>query len=199
MTKRKLVAFDFDGTITNKDTFLSFIRFVKGNKAFYLGFAKHILPIIGFKAGLYPNWKAKQLVFSHFFKGMNYQEFQEYGNKFSIEIEKMIRPAAREAIRTAVREADAVYVITASVEDWVKPWCNQNGISLVLGTTVEVDADGKLTGRFSCANCYGQEKVNRLLLKEPDRSSYTLQSFGDSKGDKQLIAFSDEGWLNKFV
>lgn len=35
---KQIVAFDFDGTITNRDTLLEFIKFAKGKTAFYLGF-----------------------------------------------------------------------------------------------------------------------------------------------------------------
>ena len=33
-----LYAFDFDGTLTTRDTLLAFIRYTKGTKAFLLGF-----------------------------------------------------------------------------------------------------------------------------------------------------------------
>ena len=46
-------------------------------------------------------------------------------------------------------------------------------------------------GTFSTANCYGQEKVNRFLAEFPDRSEYVLYAYGDSAGDKELLALSD--------
>ena len=42
-------------------------------------------------------------------------------------------------------------------------------------------------------NCYGQEKVNRFLQVEPDRKSYVLYAYGDSSGDKEMIALADVG------
>lgn len=39
---KQIVAFDFDGTITNRDTLLEFIKFAKGKTAFYLGFLLHL-------------------------------------------------------------------------------------------------------------------------------------------------------------
>ncbi len=55
------------------------------------------------------------------------------------------------------------------------------------------DAHGRLTGRFSSRNCYGQEKVNRLLRVEPHRETYRLIAYGDSRGDREMLAFADEG------
>ncbi len=67
---KKVYAFDFDGTLTTKDTLLEFIRYAKGSSSFWLGFLFHIHLLILMKLGFYPNWKAKQKVFAHFFKGM---------------------------------------------------------------------------------------------------------------------------------
>ena len=61
----------------------------------------------------------------------------------------------------------------------------------VLGTQIEVK-NGNLTGRFLTKNCYGQEKVNRILALYPDRNTYYLIAYGDSRGDKELLAFADE-------
>lgn len=52
---------------------------------------------------------------------------------------------------------------------------------------------GRLTGKFSSKNCFGQENVNRLLEKEPQRDSYYLYAYGDSNGDREMLAFADEG------
>ena len=67
----------------------------------------------------------------------------------------------------------------------------------VLGTQVEVE-NGRLTGRFLTKNCYGQEKVNRMLVLYPNRSEYKLIAFGDSRGDKEMLAFADEAYYKPF-
>ena len=74
----------------------------------------------------------------------------------------------------------------------------KNGIESLLATNIEVDSAGLITGKFLSPNCYGREKVIRLLEKEPDRNSYTLFAYGDSRGDRELIEFADKGWFKKF-
>ena len=96
-----------------------------------------------------------------------------------------------------LRNGAKVYVISASIEEWIKPWCQKYGVQNVLGTKIEIDLSGKLTGNFSSKNCYGQEKVNRLLEKEPDRTNYILYAYGDSAGDKEIIEFADYGYYIK--
>ena len=55
-------AFDFDGTLTKRDTLIEFIRYVKGNKEFLLGFLKHLHLLILMKIGFMPNWKTKRII-----------------------------------------------------------------------------------------------------------------------------------------
>ena len=90
MQKRSIAAFDFDGTLTCKDTFLEFIAFVFGRKKLYLSLALFSPILLLMKLGLYPNWKAKQLIYSWLFKGMDYDYFCNLGESFSEEIKKQL-------------------------------------------------------------------------------------------------------------
>ena len=85
-------------------------------------------------------------------------------------------------------------IVSASIDLWVESFFP--GIH-VLGTQVEVE-QGRLTGRFLTPNCYGQEKVNRILEEYPDRKSYHLTAYGDSRGDRELLAFADEAHYKPF-
>lgn len=67
---KKIYAYDFDGTLTSHDSFLAFIRYACGAWAFWLGLLRYSPWLILMKLHLYSNGKAKQKVFSHFFKGM---------------------------------------------------------------------------------------------------------------------------------
>lgn len=191
--KRKVAVFDFDGTLTTKDTLLEFIKFACGKPSFYWGIFLHIPIFILMKMNMYPNWKAKERFFSHFFKGVLYDWFKEKGEAFSDVIEKFIKYETQENLIHHLERGDSVYVVSASVEEWVRPWCKKRGAVSVLSTKAEVDDKGKLTGCFLNRNCYGQEKVNRLLEVEPNRDEYFLYAYGDSRGDKEMIEFADYG------
>lgn len=190
--KHKVAVFDFDGTLTTRDTFLEFIKFACGRKLFWTGFLLHSPMLLLMKVGLYPNWKAKQRIFSWFFKGMEYQKFERLGEDFTHIISKFTNSETTTLLCKHIEEDNEVYVITASIEEWVRPYCKQLNVKEVLGTKVELK-DGILTGQFASRNCYGKEKVNRLLTKEPSRDSYFLFAYGDSRGDKEMIEFADEG------
>lgn len=191
--KRIIAAFDFDGTLTKKDTLLEFIRFARGPVHFYIGFALYSPILILMKVGLYPNWKAKEKVFSFFFKGMEYKKFQLLGQHFADIIETFCRKEIIDKLKEHVNHGDSVYIISASIDDWVRPWCDALCVTDVLGTKIEVSSDGIITGKFLTKNCYGQEKVERLMEKEPLRNDYILYAYGDSRGDKEMLEFADTG------
>ena len=193
MNKRAIAVVDFDGTLTSKDTLVEFIKYACGTWRFYLGFTCYSPIIVLMFLHLYPNWKAKEKIFAFFFKGWEYQKFKDYGEEFSLKIENMKKENTMKKLYTHMEKSDTIYVITASILEWVLPWCKKNGINNVLATRIEFDERGIITGRFSSKNCYGQEKVNRLLQVEPHRHTYTLYAYGDSRGDKEMIEFSDFG------
>ena len=193
----KIYAFDFDGTLTRRDTLLEFIRFAKGDKAFLLCFLRFSPLLVLMKMGLYPNWKAKQKVFSYCFKGMREDDFNALCARFAKENAKLLRPKAVKKVEEAKAEGGTVVMVSASVNNWVEPFFSGMGGVFVVGTMVGV-RDGVLTGRFVTKNCYGEEKVNRLLQLYPERKQYYLVAYGDSRGDFELLDFADESHYRPF-
>ena len=192
-------AFDFDGTLTRRDTLIEFIRYVKGNKEFLIGFLKHLHLLIMMKLGIMPNWKTKRIIFQYFFGGMTLEKFNEYCEKFAKEKASLLRKKGMVAVNKAVMDGDQVVIISASIENWVEPFFRfqvSNNINII-GTKIQV-VDGKLTGRFLTKNCYGEEKVRRMLEQYPDRKEYKLVAYGDSRGDHALLDFADEGLYREF-
>jgi HAD superfamily hydrolase (TIGR01490 family) len=191
---KKIYAFDFDGTLTTKDTLLEFIRYAKGSTALGWGFLRYAHLLVLMKLGLYPNWKAKQKVFAYFFKGMSITDFNALCQAFAASSQHLLRPAGIKAIQQAKSEGSEVLIVSASIDNWVQPFFTE---VKVLGTQIEVK-DDMLTGRFLTKNCYGQEKVNRILTLFPNRKDYHLTAFGDSRGDKEMLAFADESYFKPF-
>ena len=196
---KKIYAFDFDGTLTTKDTLLEFIRFAKGSGLMYAGFLLFSPLLILMKLHLYPNWKAKQKIFSWFFKGMKINEFDHLCWTFAQQNQHLLRPEGKEKVRKILEEDNiTVLVISASIDNWVRPFFDEFSENIrVIGTQIEIKTD-RVTGRFTTKNCYGQEKVNRLKALYPQRETYELIAFGDSRGDKELLAYADKGFYKPF-
>ena len=186
---REICAFDFDGTLTTRDTLLAFIRYAKGTHVFLMGFLRHAHLLVLMKLGLYLNWKAKQRVFSYFFRGMPLEVFDTLCRQFAADNRHLLRPEGVKTIRQDLADGAEVVIVSASIDNWVQPFFPD---VKVIGTQIEVKND-RLT-----ANCYGQEKVRRLLALYPDRQEYRLTAYGDSRGDKELLAFADEAHYQPF-
>ena len=188
---KQLFAFDFDGTLTTRDTLIAFIRYACGTPRFLLGFLLHAPLLVLMKLRLYSNGKAKQRLFSWFFRGMPLEAFDALCQSFASTHRHLLRPETVCLLQQALSEGAEVLVVSASIDNWVQPFFPT---VTVLGTQIEV-IDGRLTGRFLTPNCYGQEKVRRIVALHPDRSAYRLTAYGDSRGDRELLAFADVAHL----
>lgn len=194
----RIAFFDFDGTITTRDTLLEFIRFNKGTAAFYWGFVLNSPWLLAYKAKLISNQRAKERILTHFFGGKQLKELEESGQQFtSTKLDTLVRPKALQEINRLKALGVEVVVVTASAEAWVAPWCRAQGIGL-LATQLALK-QGKITGRIAGANCYGTEKVNRV------KAAYALQEFqevyayGDTKGDKPLLRLATHSFYKPFL
>ena len=210
--KKKIYCFDFDGTLTTSDTLLEFIKYAKGRGRFLMVFLMYSPLLVLMKLHLYPNWKAKQQIFAHLFAGMRIEKFDALCRGFAEESQHLLRPKGITLMHEALVAGAQVFIVSASIDNWVRPFFdirNLKGVQ-VLGTQIEVE-DGKLTGRFKSNNCYGVEKVQRIqeALSMPrtadtedkaisDRSLYEIEAFGDSRGDKEMLAFADKGHYKPF-
>ena len=190
--RQTVAAFDFDGTLTVRDTLFEFIKFACGSTRLYVGLALCSPILAAYVLHLVSNSCAKEHLFSCFFKGMTYERFRTLGEDFARRVDEIKRVETIEALRRHVAEGHRTYVVSASIEEWVRPWCTSAGVEpdRVLATRVEV-IDGHLTGHFSSKNCHGAEKVRRLLECEPNRADYVLYAYGDSNGDREMLQLSD--------
>ena len=184
----KIYACDFDGTLTTRDTLIEFIRFACGTPRFLLGFLLHVPLLVLMKLGFYDNGKTKQRVFSWFFKGMAIEAFDRLCQDFAHRSRHLLRPEMVRLLEEAQAEGAKVLIVCASIDNWVQPFFPS---FTIVGTQIEV-IDGLLTGRFLTPNCYGKEKVERILALLPNRSEYHLTAYGDSRGDREMLAFADE-------
>src|SRR5882724_3534751 len=77
-----LALFDFDGTITSKDTLLEFIVYVKGRPLFYIGMFLLMPFLILYKLKVIHGESAKEKVLSFFFKNTEQRKFQDRCSAF---------------------------------------------------------------------------------------------------------------------
>lgn len=205
--KKKVYLFDFDGTLTCADTLLEFIRYACGRHRFFIGFALFSPLLVLMKLHLYPNYRAKQRLFAWYFKGMSIDNFDLVCRRFAHHNQRLMRQKALDRLREIFHNNETLCVVSASIDNWVRPFFDNISKASrsdfrVIGTEVEVDTDGVLTGRFRTHNCYGAEKVRRVLEAMPqlksNRDDFWVVACGDSRGDKELLEFADEAHFKPF-
>ena len=185
-----LALFDFDGTITTDDSLIKFIRFVIGDARFIMGIAIISPMLVAYKLKLIPNYKAKQYMLSYFFKGLSEEKFMQVANKYSLKhIDTILRPKAMEKIGWHKEQGHKIVIVSASIECWLKPWCDKNNLDLI-ATKLEIK-DSIVTGKFLSKNCYGIEKANRVKAQYNLDDYDHIYAYGDSRGDKELLELAD--------
>jgi HAD superfamily hydrolase (TIGR01490 family) len=190
----KIALFDFDGTITKKDSLPDFIKYAVGKRAYYYGLLFLSPILVAYKLKLTPNYIAKEKLISYYFKGWDYEHFQDIADRYPVDI--IIRPKAIKKILWHKEQGHKVVIVTASLEYWLRVWCKKNGVDL-LATRLEI-LDGKLTGKFSTKNCYGIEKVNRVKQHYKLTDYNMIYAYGDSAGDKELLTIADKQYYKIF-
>ena len=193
----RLVLFDFDGTITTKDTLIEFVYFYRGKKQFLWGMLM-LAPVLAFYVlKLIPNWKAKQFFLARFFKGERLPDFNKRCDDFSARVlPALIRPEAKKAIAQYQKQNATIAVVSASAENWVKPWCDQHGL-ICLATRLE-SKDGVITGNLIGRNCYGDEKVCRIKEQFNPEEYDEVIAYGDSSGDREMLALAHKRYYKPF-
>ena len=199
--RNKVVLFDFDGTLTTRDTLFAFIVHAKGAWRLCLALLRYAPMLMAMRLRLYDNGMTKQRLFAHFFKGMDAEAFDRLCQAFARDCrDSLLRPQGMAELRRALAEGAQVFVVSASIDNWVRPFFATlpQGALHVVGTQVEA-IDGRLTGRFLTPNCYGAEKVRRIEAVLPlARAACHVVAFGDSRGDKEMLSYADEAHFKPF-
>lgn len=146
------------------------------------------------------------------FAGMRIEKFDALCRDFAEEYQHLLRPKGVTLVHESLVASAQVFIVSASIDNWVRPFFKVRGLDgvRVLGTQIEV-IDGRLTGKFKSNNCYGEEKVHRIcealttsanaygtLSLSFDRAQYEIEAFGDSRGDKEMLAFANKGHYKPF-
>ncbi len=194
---RSIAFFDFDGTITTKDTLLEIFKYRHGKAKFYFGFLLNSPFLVAYKAGVISNQLAKERTLQFFFGGMKEADFNTFCEQFAAEaIPSLIREKALKEIDKLKRAGAEVVIVSASPENWLRPWCASLNLPL-LATRLEVNKE-KITGKIKGNNCHGEEKVRRIR-EAYDLSQYnSIYCYGDTSGDKPMLALATHSFYQPF-
>lgn len=189
-SKKTLALFDFDGTITTKDSFIPFMFFACGSAKSILIFILTFPYVVAYILKLCPLITMKEAFLKLMIRGWTREKFDSVAKDFYAEvIRPLVKQSAADAIRKHLADGADVSLVSASPEDWLRPFTEEFGINLI-ATRLEV-VDGRYTGKILGNNCKKAEKVARVRERY-DVGSYTdIYAYGDSNGDTEMLAMSN--------
>ncbi len=191
-----VAAFDFDGTLTKRDSLLPFLTAVRGPTAVGIGMSRLAPRLALMAAGRADRDDTKERLVQLLLTGFPADELDMAGARYADRLATRLRPDIVERLDWHRDAGHELVLISASPAVYLEPLGAQLGFAAVLATRLAVGPDGTLTGRLDGGNCRGPEKVTRLRAWLGSREPNEIWAYGDSAGDADLLAFADHAqWV----
>ena len=196
---RPLVAFDFDGTLSFRDSFMAFLAWRSGAGAYALGLARLAPAALAYLADR-DRGRLKAAATRIFLRGIKRTELDAACDAFAASPlgRRLIRPDAEQRWRQWKEVGAELVIVTASPEEVVAPFARRLGADRLIGTRLGFDSEDRVTGAFDSENCRGPEKVLRLKAAYGD-SVRLAAAYGDTSGDRELLALAEEKGYRVFT
>lgn len=194
---RQVVAFDFDGTITHRDTLVGFLVLVGGRRAVAEALTREAPALArGLRDGAERN-AAKERVLGRVLGGRSVDDLEAAGRRYAGLLPRRIRSTSLGLIDEHRRAGRTLVIVSASLVYYLRPLAADLGFDDVIAVEMETDTTGVLTGALSGANVRREEKERRLRQWLGD-DPYELWAYGDSSGDDHLLAMADHPtWIGR--
>lgn len=198
----RVAAFDVDGTLTTSDCVVPFLRRTVGTPTLVRRMLGSPLSLV--RDGVRRDRDALKVAgAAATFRGLPVAAVEADAAVFAREVhERRLRVDVVESLRRHVAIGDTVVLVSASFEVYLRPLAELLGAHDVLAVRLEVDGNQMLTGALDGPNCRGLEKVVRLHdwldRNAGGRQAVHLIAYGDSRGDRELLADADVAhWLGR--
>ncbi|MEQ1660723.1 MAG: HAD family hydrolase [Hylemonella sp.] len=197
-----VAAFDFDGTLTWRDTLLPFLHRLLGTPTLLWVLFLCSPWLVAYALHLTSNHRAKAVLLQAALAGRTQAEVQRCAQAFVREyLPLQWRPWALRQLVQHQRAGHRCIIVSASTSLYMHLVGESLGVDAVLCTEMEV-ADGRYTGRMATANCHGEEKVRRLQAwlatrYGDDTAAPELHAYGDTRGDLPLLRLAGTAWYRE--
>jgi phosphatidylglycerophosphatase C len=191
--ERIVAAFDFDKTISTRDNVVPFLRAVVGRTRLTRALLA-ISPRLA-RAALNDERRdaAKVALVRHTLTGWHAARIASVAAEFADDVvAHHLRPDVVERVAWHRNQAHELVIVSASFTSYLDPIAARLGFAAVLATELAVGDDGRLTGELARPNVRGAEKVRRLDEWLGAQPAF-VWAYGDSSGDRDLLARADQG------
>lgn len=185
-----LALFDFDGTLTTRDSFVAFI--IDSQPLWKLLFgALCLLPSLSLYAcSLVQRQTMKERALQQFFGKWPAQRLNQAAERFaSKRLDSLLRPEVGPLLEWHKEKGHCCVLVSASIESYLIPWAQRHGFCCVLASQPQVEG-GLITGRLNGKNCWGPEKVRRIQSWLDGRKPVVTYAYGDTRGDAEMLDYA---------
>jgi len=195
--RRTVAAFDFDGTLIEGASMTVYLKHLY-SRPFLLYTLGRLLPgFFAFSTGIRPRTVFKEQFLTRFLGGKTAEFLFQEGRTIAANyLPDLIRPAGLKRLRWHQAEGHRCILVTASLSFWTEAFAEMYGMELV-ATEPEL-VEGIFTGKIIGENNYGPAKVTHLNAYLGEEAPAYLYAYGDTNGDRELLAFADEGFFRPF-
>lgn len=200
-----LAVFDFDGTLTTKDSLLPFLRSLYPTPQCLARFSVGLPAMVGYATGLLSNHQVTTALTRRFLAGMSLAVAEARAQRFAVEeLTSLENDEAIRRLREHQKLGHRVVIVSANLELYIRHWAAYRNAGEVLATRLSEnyetgDGTARLSGPPAGATCHGPEKVRRLRELVGDSSRYELYAYGDSRGDRELLSLADHPAYRSFT
>lgn len=185
-----IVAFDFDGTLTVRDSYSAFLRWRAGPGRYALGMVR-LLPAALAYGFHRDRGRIKAAATRQFLRGVSRERLEQDAREFAQRFSRsLLRPDAMATWKRWRNEHVRLVIVTASPDLVVAPFARGLGADHLIGTELAFDAEDRATGAFSTPNCRGPEKIVRLKAAFGDGLELKA-AYGDTGGDREMLAAAE--------
>lgn len=194
---RKVVAFDFDGTLTYKDSFTAFLIFAKGHLHIASSFVVQPSLLLDYRRTKDRGALKSRLLFN-LLGAISQNDLEILIRSYVTATGKrLFRPDALKAWEHHDLPDRQRVIVTASPQLLVAPFGAMIGADRVIGTRLGFTPDGRLRPDLEGINCRGEEKMCRL--REAFGDTLDLEAaYGDTTGDREMLAAAHHPYYRVF-
>jgi phosphatidylglycerophosphatase C len=192
-----IVAFDFDGTLTVRDSFTAFLRWRAGRARYANGLIR-LLPAALHYLFHHDRGRLKAAAVGEFLRGVPRSRLEADARTFAEQHSRaLLRPDAVAGWKRWRAQRVRLVIVTASPTLIVGPFARGLGAHGLIGTELAFDDQDRVTGAFTTPNCRGLEKVRRL------RAAYGADveiraAYGDTRGDREMLKLAETSGYRVF-
>jgi phosphatidylglycerophosphatase C len=193
----KVVAFDFDGTLTYTDSFTAFLKFTSGRLRIAAAFAAQPSLLGDYIATRDRGALKSRLLFSLLGEISKVELEQRIACFVATKGHGLFRPDAMTEWERQEQPNQIRVIVTASPQILVAPFGEMIGADRVIGTRLGFSTEGRLLPDLEGINCRGEEKMCRL--REAFGPELDLEAaYGDTAGDREMLAAARHPYYRVF-